>query len=295
MARRASGFSRFFRTLMLLAAVLAALILGYAYVSGAWHLLFPSSSHDTRQPYLAPDLRSPAVLVFSKTNQLRHIDGIAGGVHALEQIAIGRGWTTFFTENGAVFNAQQLASFDAVVFLNATGDMLSNNQQAAFESWLENGGGWLGIHAAGDGSHQGWPWYMKNLIGANFTAHIMGPQIQIASVVTENHQHPAVQAIPNVWNHADEWYSWDLSPRAAGFTILAALDEDSYTPVQSFPWGDRDLRMSDHPVVWSNCVADGRAVYTALGHTAESFKQPVMRKIMEDALAWVMSDSADDC
>ena len=295
MARRASGFSRFFRALTLLVVVLAALVLGYAYVIGAWYMLFPSSSHDRLQPYLPPDLRSPAVLVFSKTNQFRHIEGIAGGVHALDQIAIGHGWTTFFTENGAVFNAQQLASFDAVVFLNATGDMLSHQQQAAFESWLEAGGGWLGIHAAGDGSHQGWPWYMKNLIGANYTAHIMGPQIQIASIVTENHQHPVVQAVANVWNHADEWYSWDLSSRASGFTILAVLDEGSYTPVQSLPWGDRDLRMSDHPVVWSNCVANGRAVYTALGHTAESFNQPVMRKILGNALGWVMSDTTDGC
>ena len=76
--------SRDFFNTLLLSAVLAALILGYAYVSGAWHLLFPSSSHDTRQPYLSPDLRSPEVLVFSKTNQFRHIDGIAGGVQALE-------------------------------------------------------------------------------------------------------------------------------------------------------------------------------------------------------------------
>ena len=270
----------FVRTLLLLLLLLGAGILAFAYSVGAWHVIFPSSHHDTREPYLPGDLRSPAILVFSKTNRFRHEDGIAGGTRAIKDLAIGNGWDSFFTENGAVFNPEQLAAFEVVVFLNATGDMLSRPQQQAFEEWLEGGGGWLGIHAAGDGSHTAWPWYMENLIGATFTAHIMGPQFQIASVVMENHDHPVAQGIPNVWDHAEEWYSWEQSPRSAGFTVLAALDEDSYTPVQKILWRERDLRMGDHPVVWSNCVGSGRAVYAAMGHKRESFQNPQFRKII---------------
>jgi hypothetical protein len=80
------------------------------------------------------------------------IEGTAGEVQTFEQIAIGKGWTTLFTGSGAVFNARRLASFDAVVFLSATDDMLSHEQQGVFESRLENGGGWPGIHVAGDSS-----------------------------------------------------------------------------------------------------------------------------------------------
>lgn len=290
-----SGQRGFVRALLLTLLLIAAGALAFAHSIGAWHVIFPSSQHDTTQPYLPGDLRSPAILVFSKTNRFRHEDGIVGGTRAIKDIAIGNGWDSFFTENGAVFNPQQLAAFDVVVFLNATGDMLSRPQQQAFEAWMEKGGGWLGLHAAGDGSHAAWPWYMEKLIGANFTAHIMGPQFQIASVVMENHDHPVAQGLRNVWDHAEEWYSWEQSPRAAGFTILASLDEDSYTPVQKVLWHERDLRMGDHPVVWSNCVGAGRAVYAAMGHKRESFENPQFRKIIENAIRWGMGEAAESC
>ena len=144
----------------------------------------------------------------------------------MRDIATGRGWNVFATENGAVFNAADLQRFATVVFLNASGDMLSTSQEQAFKTWLEAGGGWVGIHAAGDGSHTDWPWYVENLIGAEFTAHIFGPQFQRATVVMESPEHPVVQRLPNIWSHTEEWYSWKQSPRANGFTVLAVLDED---------------------------------------------------------------------
>ena len=160
-------------------------------------MLFPSSGHDDIAPELPTDLDS-AVLLFSKTASFRHKDGIAGGVVALNEIAQQLERDIFATENGAVFNEQDLRRFDVVVFLNATGDMLSESQEAAFRAWLEAGGGWLGVHAAGDGSHAGWPWYVQNLLGAEFTAHILGPQFQTATVVIESDQHPINRASPAI-------------------------------------------------------------------------------------------------
>ena len=80
------------------------------------------------------------------------------------------------------------------------------------------------------------------------------------------------------------------SPRAAGFTILATLDEAVYTPVQKVPWSgaERDLRMGDHPVVWSSLYDSGRSLYTAMGHKAEAFDQPQFRLLLENALSWLM-------
>jgi type 1 glutamine amidotransferase len=267
----------------------------YVYSIGAWNLVFPSKHHDQRPPYLPGDLRSPAVLVFSKTNGFRHEEGIAAGTVTLNNIGIGRGWDMFFTENGAVFNDKQLSEFAVVVFLNATGDMLSAEQQLSFQRWLENGGGWLGIHAAGDASQQDWPWYMDTLIGTTFTAHILDPQFQIASVVTENQDHPAVQSVPAIWDHEDEWYSFDRSPRGHGFTILATVDEDSYTPVAKLPWKETDLRMGDHPVTWSTCVGSGRAVYTALGHSEAAFGNPVFKTLLGSSIAWLLGEPDSQC
>ncbi len=100
-------------------------------------------------------------------------------------------WGVFHTENGAVFNASDLARFAAVVFLNASGDVLDEAQEHAFQAWLEAGGGWLGIHSAGDDSHLAWQWYRDNLIGATFIAHPMNPQFQRATVVLENNTTPS--------------------------------------------------------------------------------------------------------
>ena len=281
--------------LLLLLSVLLLLIVILAGYSGVWRVFFPSSHHDTQAPPLTLNAAAPAILVFSKTNSFRHASGIDGGKEALKAIALHNSWQIFSTENGAIFNARDLQRFDAVVFLNTTGDTLNRQQQQTFQHWLEAGGGWLGIHGAGDGSHAGWGWYMQHLIGAQFTAHIVGPQFQQASVITEAINHPAVQQLPKVWSHAEEWYSWETSPRLQGFSILATVDEASYSPAMKLLGYEKDLRMGDHPVVWSNCVGNGRALYTALGHNAETFETTEFRQLLENSLNWFISPSADAC
>jgi len=288
------------RALKILFGLVAALLLVLLFLAwqiGAWNLLFPNTDHDTVAPPLPAALQAPAVLVFTKTNGFRHEEGIAGGLEAMEAITRRHGWSMFHTENGAVFNQADLAVFGAVVFLNASGDMLNESQELAFRAWLEGGGGWLGIHAAGDGSHKAWRWYRDNLVGADFTAHIMGPQFQTASVVLENHGHPVLQGVPDVFEHKEEWYSWEKSPRLEGFTILATVDEESYTPEQAFFFGEpRDLRMGDHPVVWSRCVGEGRSVYATMGHRADAFTQPQVRMLLDNALVWLMQpQGAQEC
>lgn len=287
MARRKTMLARLRKLLLVLIALGAVGLAGLWYI-GAWNLVFPNRSHDTQPPLIPGDIASPAVLVFSKTNAFRHREGIEGGLRLLQRIGREQGWSVLHTENGAVFQPELLQRFKTVVFLNASGDMLNTSQEQAFRQWLEAGGGWLGIHAAGDSSHKEWGWYMENLIGPLFTAHIMGPQFQRATVILENHQHPALVGLPDIWHHEEEWYSWEQSPRALGFTILATVDEDSYTPVQKMFRQEVDLRMGDHPVVWSNQVGEGRTVYSAMGHKAEAFDNPQHQQLLENSLKWLM-------
>ena len=286
---------RLLKVVALLGVLLLALGVGAIWYLGAWPALFPSSDHDTVPPALPAELGAPAVLVFSKTNGYRHVEGIAGGTRALQTIARARGWTVFATENGAVFNPRDLERFDAVVFLNASGDILDNTQEAAFEQWLRGGGGWLGIHSAGDSSHDGWQWYMDELIGAEFTAHIMGPQFQRATVVVEDTPPGGGGGLAAIWDARGGVVFLGQSPRSRGFTILAVVDEESYNPVQNLFGFETDLRMGDHPVVWSRCVGEGRGVYATMGHKAEAFDNPEFRRIIGNALSWVMGESAGGC
>lgn len=275
--------------------VLAAVGLIGLRVSGAWNVVFPSRTHEDVAPAIPDSVGRPALLLFTKTNAFRHIDAIEAGSQLFETVADERGWSIFHTENGAVFNERDLSRFDAVVFHCTSGDVFDESQEAAFQDWLEGGGGWLGTHAAGDGSHAGWRWYVDNLIGSDYVAHILNPQFQSARVIVEDRDHPATANLPETWSHLEEWYSWEESNRAKGFSVLARIDESSYTPEMEFMGQKKDLRMGDHPVLWKRCVGRGRSLYSALGHRAEAYTSPEVRSLLEGGLAWVIGAEGSGC
>jgi type 1 glutamine amidotransferase len=262
---------------------------------GAWGVVFPSHSYEAEPPALPTRLDRPAVLLFTKTNSFRHIEAIDALVPVFEGIAAKNGFSIFHTENGALFTPEALARFDVVVFANASGDTLSDAQDAAFERWLTDGGGWVGLHAAGDGSHAAWRWYVDELIGADYVAHIMNPQFQTARIVVEDTAHPATRDLPAQWMHEEEWYSWESSPRERGFHVLARVDESTYRPHASFAGRELDLRMGDHPIIWTKCVGTGRALYSALGHRAEAYASPEYRSVLEGALVWAAGVDGPSC
>ena len=103
------------------------------------------------------------VLVFSETTGFRH-DSIPAGREAICRVAGREGIAVDWSEDSAVFTTQTLARYDAVVFLSTTGDPLDDAQQAAFEAYIRNGGGYAGIHAASDTEYD-WAWY-AGLVGA---------------------------------------------------------------------------------------------------------------------------------
>lgn len=265
---------------------------------GAWHLVFPSDAHDTTPPALAEDFGADAtlrVLVYSKTNAFRHREGIAAAHALFETLAAERDWAVFPTENSAIFRPDLLARFDVVVFASASGDHASDEQDAAFRSWLERGGGWVGIHAAGDGSHEGWSWYAEELVSGRYLGHILGPQTQEARVVVEDRSHPITRDLPPEFRHAEEWYSWDRGAREAGFRVLLTVDESTYTPRIRAMGQDVDIAMGDHPIVWSRCVGRGRAAYTAMGHWGDAYEQDYTRALLRNAVEWAAGRGASPC
>ncbi len=148
-----------------------------------------------------------AILVFSKTLGFRH-DSIPDAIAAITQLGLENGFAVDTTEDGSSFTDSNLARYQAVVFLSTTGDVLDPAQQAAFERYLENGGGYVGIHSASD-TEYGWPWY-GGLVGAYFQGH---PDIQPARVRIEDRLHPSTSLLPAEWNRTDEWYNFQTNPR----------------------------------------------------------------------------------
>ena len=116
------------------------------------------------------------LLVFSKTDGYRHAS-IPVGIRALREISEENGYLMDHTENANLFNSANLKQYDAVIFLNTTLDVFNEKQQEAFQGYIRNGGGYVGIHAASDTEFD-WPWYGR-LVGAYFDGH---PKIQRATV-----------------------------------------------------------------------------------------------------------------
>lgn len=212
------------------------------------------------------------VLVFSKTAAFRH-DSIPDGQAMLQSIASNNNWSIDFTENSAQFNSANLSQYAVVVWLSTTGDVLNDAEQAAFESYIEGGGGYVGIHAASDTEYD-WPWY-GDLVGAYFNTH--PPGTQTASIDVEDSNHESTDHLGSVWSHTDEWYGFQSNPRGS-VNVLMTLDETSYSAGSS--------AMGDHPIAWYHTVGLGKAFYTGLGHTSETYSTSNFQAHIEGALTW---------
>jgi type 1 glutamine amidotransferase len=201
------------------------------------------------------------VLVFSKTAGFRH-DSIPTGITAIQQLAAANNFTVVTTEDAAQFTTANLARFQAVVWLSTTGDVLNATQQAAFESYIRSGRGYVGVHAAADTEYD-WAWY-GGLVGAYFASH---PAIQNATVRVEDQVHPSTAHLPATWPRNDEWYNYRTNPRAQ-VRVLATLDESSYSG---------GSMGADHPIAWCRAYDGGRSWYTGGGHTQASYGEANFR------------------
>jgi type 1 glutamine amidotransferase len=217
----------------------------------------------------SPEPNPLRIFVYSRTVGFRH-DTIEPGQKVIAEIAARHKATVASTDDPAQLVAA-LAQTDVVVFLMTTGDVLDDAQQTQLESFIRNGGGFVGVHSAADTEYD-WPFY-ETLNGAWFADH---PAIQPATLVRESADHPAVSFLPATWQRTDEWYNFRTNPRAK-VQVLLRLDEASY---QGGTMGD------DHPIVWAHTIDRGRAFYTGLGHTQESWQEPLFLQHIEAALLW---------
>jgi cytochrome c len=247
------------RTVAALAAAAVALPLTMAAATSA--TAAPAPSGVQAAPVAAAADTVPFdVLVFSKTAGFRH-GSIPAGIAAIQQLGADNGFGVTATEDAGAFTDENLAQYDAVVWLSTTGDVLNDDQQAAFERYIQNGGGYAGIHAASDTEYD-WPWY-GDLVGAYFNSH---PQNQDATVKVEDHAHESTAHLPARWDRFDEWYNYRTNPRDT-VHVLASLDETSYS-------AGSGAMGADHPIAWCQVYDGGRSWYSGGGHTDESYAEP---------------------
>lgn len=218
----------------------------------------------------------PHILVFTKTKAYRH-KNISDGVYALREIGKGT-FVVEQTEDAGVFTIENLKRFSAIVFLSTTGDVLNKEQQGAFEQYIHSGGGFVGIHAAADTEYD-WPWYGQ-LVGAWFKDHT---DVILATVRREDKAHISTIDFPDSWRRADEWYRFRTNPRENVRVLVTVNDQDL---------GEVTMN-GDHPISWMHEFDGGRAWYTGMGHTKESFLEPEFRKHVLGGIVWAMGTRAN--
>jgi type 1 glutamine amidotransferase len=222
----------------------------------------------------SPGVQQPAarILVFSKTAGFRH-SSIETGVALVKKIGAEQGVAVDATEDASAFTDANLRKYRAVVFMSTTGDVLNDAQQDAFERYIQAGGGWVGVHSATDTEYD-WPWYGQ-LVGAYFKRH---PRVQDAKLDVRDRTHVSTKCLPAEWTRRDEWYDFRAVPPADA-KILITIDEKSYSGGEM---GDL------HPMAWYHAFDGGRAFYTEMGHTNESYKEQAYLDHLAGGILWAI-------
>ncbi len=205
----------------------------------------------------------PKVLVFSNTMGFKHAS-IPAGMAAIEKLGNENGFVVDTTKNPELFNEDNLKQYSAIIFLSTTGNILDAKEEAAFERYIQAGGGFVGIHAAADTEYD-WGWYNK-LVGAQFQSHPSGtPE---ADFIIKDKNFVATEFFTDtVWHRTDELYNYkNINPDV---NVLMVLDESTY---QGGTNGDF------HPIAWYHDFDGGRAFYTGAGHTDESYQEELFLK-----------------
>jgi len=243
-------------------------------------------SYETDAPTIDFPTGRTTVLLFSKSTGFRHEESIESAKKTFEDLAKKNNWFVYPTEEGGVFNQEQLSKFDVVIFNNSTGRLLNDEQEKILEDYVNGGGSLIGIHGAGDYSHH-WGWYEQNLVGSLFSHHSLNPQFQEAEITLNAVADSLIsQGLPAKWNHADEWYVFFENPRAKGFNVVYSIDGDKINPDGNLMWiKDKNFGMGkDHPVAWYRTTGEGRTFYTSMGHDATAWKQEAFVKMLENAV-----------
>ncbi len=204
------------------------------------------------------------VLVFSKTMGWHH-SSIPNGIAAIQKLGSENNFDVDTTTDASYFNEDSLKNYSAVIFLSTTGNVLDFKQEIAFERYIQAGGGYVGIHAAADTEYD-WGWYGR-LVGGYFYdhpgIHDTFPNVQEGVFTVVDQDNISTKHLPKQWKRTDEFYSF--KKLSDDTKVLITIDEKTY---------NGGKRMGTHPMAWYHEYDGGRAFYTALGHTEESFTDP---------------------
>ncbi|KKF39047.1 glycosyl hydrolase [Halorubrum saccharovorum] len=173
-----------------------------------------------------------------------------------------------------------LSGYDVIVDY-LTDSSLTDEQLQGLLSFVEDGGGYVGIHCASDltstepddpddviDSHDNPFPELRELIGGHFITH---PEQAALDIHIVDHHHPVTAAMDHltVW---DEPYVVDVDDTVR---VLARMDHPEH---------------ADTPVVWTKSYGDGRVFYSSLGHSTPSLTHEGVQRLIREGTRWAAGD-----
>lgn len=241
-------------------------------------------------PGKAQQTTPPAkVLIFSATADFRH-DSIPTAIQAM--MTKGPSYNIQFdnTEDQTWFSSGKINQYDALVFLDNTGQVLDDESEAALQTYVNAGGNFVGIHAASDCQRNST--FYGNELGAHFDYH---PAITNATVDVLGPSHPSTAMLPKQWQVFDEMYNFKSDPRSIGAIVILSADESTYSDP-----GPRLFNQGEpHPTAWfqekgagvSPGGTAGRSFYTSLGHTNQTWMDELYLSHVMGGISWVLESN----
>jgi uncharacterized protein len=133
------------------------------------------------------------VFLFTKTAGWHH-ESIQEGVIAFKKMAERNNFDVDWQENTDFITEANLAKYQAIIFLNTTGDVLNDEQQKVVEKFIQAGKGFVGVHSASDTEYK-WDWYTK-MVGMMFKIH---PLQQTAYLNVVDSNFPGMERFQNAY------------------------------------------------------------------------------------------------
>lgn len=207
------------------------------------------------------------IAFYTAQNDAAHISFVHEANRWFPKMGTRHGFSYDSTSNWDNLNAEFLARYQVVIFLDTRPDVPA--QRMAFQKYMENGGAWLGFHFAAfaltpSTYPQNWDWYHQQFLGSgSYASNTWRPTPALLRV--ENPKHPVTKDLPPTFrSSANEWYRWENDLRKnSDIDILLAIDSTSF-PLGTGPKPHEIWHSGYYPVVWTN--RKYRMLYLNMGH-----------------------------
>ncbi|XWW44876.1 ThuA domain-containing protein [Fibrella sp. USSR17] len=240
------------------------------------------------------------IAFYTAKNDQAHISFVHEANRWFAAMGAAHGFRYDSTADWNKLNAGFLTSYQVVIFLDTRPDEPA--QRMAFETYMKQGGGWLGFHFAAfaltpSTYPQNWDWYHQHFLGSgSYASNTWRPTSAVLRV--EAPAHPVVKGLSGTFTSApNEWYRWSNDLRQnPDITILLAIDSTSF-PLGTGPKPHEIWHSGYYPVAWTN--RNYRMIYLNMGHNdidytqkpsrelSSSFGNPSQDRLILNSLLWL--------